>query len=212
MKRLLLALTALLLATTYGEALEVPSPAGYVNDRAALLTVQSRQQLESFLRDFQASDSTQIVVLTIPSLEGEAVEEYALKVAEAWGIGEKGKDNGALLLVAQAERKIRIEVGYGLEGRLTDLLAGRIVDQEIAPRFREGDFNGGIVAGVTAMAEAVRGEYQGKPRRQRERNPLGLLALLLFLGPGLMLLGGGGRARQSHHRRGGTWIGGPFGG
>lgn len=195
-------------------ALEVPRPGGYVTDRAGILSPETVVKLEKFLRDFERSDSTQLVVLTVPSLEGEAPEEYALKVAENWGVGQKGKDNGALLLVAQAERKIRIEVGYGLEGRLTDLLAGRIVDREISPRFKAGDFDGGVVAGVVAMAEAVRGEYKGTGRTggKKERSPWGLLALLLFLGPGLMLLSGGSRLGGGHHRRGGYWVGGPFGG
>jgi uncharacterized protein len=192
-------------------ALDVPRPTGYVNDRAGLLSPATEQKIENFLRNFEASDSTQLVVLTIDSLEGDTIEDYGLKVAEGWKIGQEGKDNGALLLVAKQERKVRIEVGYGLEGRLTDLLAGRIIDNEIIPRFKSGDFEGGIIAGVTAMAEAVRGEYQGTGRlaHKKQRNPLGALALLLFLGPGLMMLFGGGR--RGRHRRNGFWIGG-FGG
>jgi uncharacterized protein len=186
------------------------APIGFVNDQAGLLSASSVRQLEAFLQEFDRSDSTQLVVLTVASLQGEPIESYALRVAESWGVGRKGKDNGALLLVAREERAVRIEVGYGLEGRLTDLLAGRIIDQEITPRFRTGDFDGGITAGVTAMAEAVRGEYQGSGRsRERQRSPWGLLALLLFLGPGLLFLSGGGQAGRGHHRRGGTWIGHP---
>lgn len=198
-----------------GQQQGLAPPTGYVNDRAGMFSPETVVRLETFLRDFERSDSTQIVVLTVPSLEGEPVETYALRVAEEWKIGQKGKDNGALLLVARDDRKIRIEVGYGLEGRLTDLLAGRIVDNEIAPRFKAGDFDAGVLAGVQAMAEAVRGEYKGTGRaRQKERSPWGLLALLFFLGPGLMLLGGGSRrGYRGHHRRGGFWIGGPpFGG
>jgi uncharacterized protein len=186
------------------------APSGFVNDRAGLLSGPTVRKLEAFLRDFERSDSTQLVVLTVPTLEGEPVESYALRVAEAWGIGRKGRDNGALLLVSREEHAVRIEVGYGLEGRLTDLLAGRIIDQEITPRFRAGDFDGGVLAGVSAMAEAVRGEYQGSGRSgERQRNPLGLLALLLFLGPGLLFLSGGGGTARGHHRRGGYWIGHP---
>ncbi len=192
-------------------ALDVPPATGYVVDRAGILSPGTRLKLEQFLENFEKSDSTQLAVLTILSLEGESLEGYAIKVAESWGIGQKGKDNGALLLVAKTERKVRIEVGYGLEGRLTDLLAGRIIDYEITPRFKEGDFDGGVVAGVASMAEAVRGEYQGTGRtgRKKKDNPWGILALLFFLGPGLMLLGGS----ANHRRRGGFWIGGPpFGG
>jgi uncharacterized protein len=203
-------LAACLLLTPPAAALDVPAVRGYVNDGADILAPVTEEKLEQFLRGFEQSDSTQIVVLTIPTLEGEALEEYALRVAESWGVGQKGKDNGALLLIVRDDRKVRIEVGYGLEGRLTDLLAGRIVDNEIRPRFRAGDYDGGVVAGVRGMAEAVRGEYKGDGRNRRgERTPWGALALLLFFGPGLLLLGGG---RRSHHRRGGFYLGGPFGG
>ena len=197
-------------------ALEVPKNTGYVNDLAGLISSATELKIENFLRGFEASDSTQLVVLTVDSLQGEALEEYSLKVAENWGIGQKGKDNGALLLIAKQERKIRIEVGYGLEGKLTDLLAGRIIDNDITPHFKAGDYEGGVVAGITGMAEAVRGEYQGTgtTSSKKKRNPLGSLALLLFLGPGLMLLGGGGGRRGRRGRRGGSgfWIGGMGGG
>lgn len=212
---LLLLLGLLLLWPPSAGALDVPPLSGHVNDRAGLLRPETALKLEHFLSEFERSDSTQIVVLTIPSLEGESVEQYALKVAEGWGIGQKGKDNGAVLLIARDERKIRIEVGYGLEGRLTDMLSGRIIANEISPRFKAGNFNDGIVAGVVAMAEAVRGEYQGTGRttgKKKERSPWGLLLLLLFLGPGMMLLSGGRRSGVSHHRRGGFYVGGPFGG
>lgn len=209
--KLLPAVVSLLLLPLSAVALDVPPATGYVVDRAGLLSPGTRLKLEQFLENFEKSDSTQLAVLTVPSLEDEDLEGYAIKVAESWGIGQKGKDNGALLLVAKAERKVRIEVGYGLEGRLTDLLAGRIIDYEITPRFKQGDFDGGVIAGVASMAEAVRGEYQGTGRAggKKENNPWGILALFLFLGPGLMLLGG----PSNHRRRGGFWIGGPpFGG
>ena len=196
-------------------ALEVPKHTGYVNDMAGLISSATELKIENFLRGFEGSDSTQLVVLTVDSLQGEALEEYSLKVAEGWGIGQKGKDNGALLLIAKQERKIRIEVGYGLEGKLNDLLAGRIIDNDITPLFKAGDYEGGVIAGITGMAEAVRGEYQGTgtTSRKKKRNPLGSLALLLFLGPGLMLLGGGGRrGRRGRRGLGGFWIGGMGGG
>ncbi len=202
----------LFLTPKTAQSLDVPPLRGHVNDYAGLLSPEMAQKIERFLTRFEQSDSTQIVVLTIASLQGEPLEEYSLRVAEHWGIGQKGKDNGALLLISRDDRKMRIEVGYGLEGRLTDLLSGRIIDQEIRPRFRQGDFDGGIAAGVTAMTEAVRGEYQGTGKtRTKERHPLGFLALLLFLGPGMLFLTGG-RSRRGI-RRSGFWIGGPpFGG
>lgn len=215
-----LKLTALLLAACLwaaGSALAapaVPAPRGYVNDTAGLLSPQTRQQVESFLSDLRRSDSTQIAVLTVASLEGEDLEGYAVRVAQAWGIGQQGKDNGALLLIAKEERAVRIEVGYGLEGQLTDLLAGRIVDQEIVPRFARGDFDGGVKAGVQAMADAVRGAYKGdgSGAGKKQRFPYGALLWLLFLGPGLlrMFVGSGRGARRGGHH--GGYYGGGFGG
>lgn len=210
MGRLILPILVLfVLLAAPGHALEVPPATGYVNDRADLLSSGVELKLEQFLRQFEKSDSTQLVVLTIPSLEGENLATYSLKVAETWGIGQRGKDNGALLLIAQKERRMRIEVGYGLEDRLTDLLTGRILDREIRPRFKQGDYDGGVMAGVVAMAKAVRGAYQGNGRTtgSDERSPWGFWALLLFLGPWLMLT----RSRRHSSRRG-IWFGGPFSG
>jgi len=210
----ILSLALLLLAA--GSALAapaIPKAHGYVNDYAGLLSPAVKGQLENFLAGFQRSDSTQIAVLTVPALAGEDLEGFSVRVAQAWGIGQQGKDNGALLLVAKEERAVRIEVGYGLEDRLTDLLAGRIVDQEIVPRFKAGDFDGGISAGVQAMAAAVRGAYHGDPsgQRKQERVPFGALLWLLFLGPGLLRLFAGGHQRGG--RRGGFYMGGGgFGG
>ncbi|OEU77884.1 MAG: hypothetical protein BA869_10125, partial [Desulfuromonadales bacterium C00003107] len=190
MKRPFFSLLLLLSLALPAAALDVPSSNGYVTDRAGIISSATEQKIERYLRSFEESDSTQIAVLTIGSLQGEAVDEYALKVAESWGIGQKEHDNGALLLVAKEDRKIRIEVGYGLEGKLTDLLAGRIIDNEISPRFKQGDFDGGIIAGVGAMTQAVRGEYKGtgRPAGKKKRSPLGLLFFLFFLGPGLLRL------------------------
>ncbi len=197
-------------------ALNIPQPTGYVNDKARIISQTVELKLEQFLRDFEKSDSTQITILTIPTLDGEVLEEYSLKVFENWKIGQKGKDNGALLLVAKAEKKIRIEVGYGLEGRLTDLLAGRIIDNEISPKFKQGDFDGGIVSGVVGMAEAVRGEYTGTGKtgsRKKKSSPFGLIFLFFFLGPLISRLTGRRSSRNSSRsRRGGIYLGGPFSG
>jgi len=210
MRNLVLALLVLALTVLPAGARDIPKPTGYVTDTAGLISPTVKLKLEQFLHDFETSDSTQITVLTIPSLEGEALEEYALKVLESWGIGQKDKDNGALLLVAKDERKIRIEVGYGLEGRLTDLLAGRIIDNEIAPRFKQGDYDGGIVSGVVGIAEAVRGEYTGTGKSgssNKKSSPFGLFFLFFFLGPLLARM----RGRRSHRsRRSGVYFGGPF--
>ncbi|MCW8893028.1 MAG: TPM domain-containing protein, partial [Deltaproteobacteria bacterium] len=148
MRKLCFSIALFLLICSPAVALDIPRATGYVNDKAGLISQTVELKLEQFLREFENSDSTQITLLTIPTLEGEALEDYSLKVFENWKIGQLGKDNGALLLIAKEERKVRIEVGYGLEGRLTDLLAGRIIDQEISPKFKQGDFDGGIISGV----------------------------------------------------------------
>ena len=195
--------------------LEVPKLTGFVNDRADMISPDVELKLENFLREFERSDSTQIAILTIPSLEGEALEEYSLRVAETWGLGRKGKDNGILLLVSRDDHKIRIEVGYGLEGKLTDLMAGRIVDNEITPYFRKGNFDAGIIAGISALGSAVRGEYKGDgsgTSSGKRRSPWGMLALLLFLGPSLLRFTALGHRGRGYRRSGMFWIGGPFGG
>ncbi|MBQ9578416.1 MAG: TPM domain-containing protein [Ottowia sp.] len=157
-QRLAAALLALLLAPL-AQALDVPPLAGRVNDYAGIMRAETVQALTEKLAAQEAENSVQIVVLTIPSLQGENLEEFALKTASTWQIGQKGKDNGALLLVAVKEREIRIETGYGLEDRLTDLATGRIIRSEIIPQFRSGDYDGGIAKGVEAMMAAARGQY-----------------------------------------------------
>lgn len=186
-----LAVLLLLLIPSLGAALDVPPLRAHVNDTGGMLSSSAVSKMEQELAAFEKSDSTQIVVLTIPSLEGESLEEYSIKVAESWKIGQKGKDNGAILLIAKQERKIRIEVGRGLEGKLTDLLSGRIIRGEIAPRFKAGDFDGGVHAGVTAIMAAVKGEYTAGPEKsgQRGGSSSSFLTLFLFLFIGCVVLG-----------------------
>ncbi len=182
MKKLLIPLTYLfLLLPLRASALGIPKLQGYVNDYANMISVSSRAKLEEELKSFEQSDSTQLVILTLSSLEGETVEDYSIRVAEAWKLGQARKDNGILLLVSKNDRKIRIEVGRGLEGRLTDLMAGRIIDLVITPRFKRGDYDGGFAAGVDALIDATRGEFRGEQKNSREASqPFG--SSWLFLG------------------------------
>jgi len=180
---LLVSLTLLPLTAT---ALEVPPLRGRVNDYAEMLSPATKQQLNGMLQNLEASDGTQIVVLTVPSLEGDSLEDFSIRVAEQWRIGQKGLDNGAILLIAKAERKLRIEVGYGLEGKLTDLMAGRIIANVIVPYFKNGQIDQGVIAGVQAMVGVVKGEYSATeaPARRHEserRTGNGLFGLMLAL-------------------------------
>ncbi|MDO8746993.1 MAG: TPM domain-containing protein, partial [Thermodesulfovibrionales bacterium] len=150
-------------------ALDVPKLQGYVNDYANMISPLTKAELEKEIKSFEETDSTQIVILTIPSLEGEGLEEFSVKAAESWKIGQKGKDNGIIITVAKQEKKIRVEVGRGLEGVLTDLTAGRIVDLVIEPSFKRGDFDGGFIAGVHSLIDASRGEFKADKNHLPQR-------------------------------------------
>ena len=171
--------------------LDVPRLQGYVNDDAGMISPSAKSKIEEVLRAFEQSDSTQIVILTVPSLEGENIEEFGIRVAEAWKIGQQGKDNGVLFIVSKQERRIRIEVGRGLEGKLTDLMAGRIIDQVIKPRFKQADFDGGFITGVSALIDATRGEFQAeqRPFQRRQKSFPPFLTFLLFFGIFTLILG-----------------------
>jgi uncharacterized protein len=170
-------------------ALDVPPLDGRVNDYANMLSPATKRQIDGVLQNLEASDGTQIVVLTVPSLEGDSLEDFSIRVAEQWRIGQKGLDNGAILLIAKADRKLRIEVGYGLEGRLTDLMAGRIISNVIVPRFKNGQIDQGVIEGVQAMVAVVKGEYSAAdappPHRGSKRHTgnglFGLILALFFL-------------------------------
>ncbi|MCE7862230.1 MAG: TPM domain-containing protein [Bacteroidetes bacterium CHB5] len=130
-----------------------------VHDDARVLKQETVEALESQLKAYEDSTSNQIAILTISSLEGEVIEEYSLRVAEKWKLGQKDKDNGVLLLIAVDDHKMRIEVGHGLEGVLTDAQCNRIIRNEMAPAFRRADFDGGIIAAVNGIVAAIGGEY-----------------------------------------------------
>ena len=185
------AIVLMLLLPQLACAVEVPQLRGRVNDYANMLSPAASQRLEQTLADFESSDSTQIVILTINSLEGESLEEYAIKVAEAWRIGQTRLDNGAILLIARQERKVRIEVGRGLEGVLTDLVSGRIIRGDMAPHFKKNDYDSGITAGVASVIKVVRGEYKAQPRdlKQGKKSAEPVYTLLIFLLVAVVFLG-----------------------
>jgi uncharacterized protein len=186
MARILIGVVLFLFQCLGALAIDVPKLHDRVTDLAGVLSLEQKSSLESKLLSFETSDSTQIAVLIIRSLEGEYLEEYSIRVAEAWKIGQKGQDNGALLLVSINDRAVRIEAGYGLESKLTDAQCIQIIRNEMYPQFRRGDYYGGIDAGVTAIIQTVRGMYQGSPTRRNRSSRFSsghlfnLLIILLF--------------------------------
>ncbi len=199
-------------------ALEVPKrPEGYVNDWAGLLSPAANADLEVQLRAFEDKTSNQVVVVTFPSLEGQSLEDFSMRLAEAWKIGQKGKDNGVIFLIFRDDRKMRIEVGYGLEGAFPDLVAGEIIRQVVAPDFRKGDTTRGIVAGVDAILRATQGEFKGTPRSAQSDVVPRLLLLIFIFGLFHILSRAGiyqinGRGGRFGGFYGGFSSGGGFGG
>ncbi|MBV9104889.1 MAG: TPM domain-containing protein [Verrucomicrobia bacterium] len=174
-------------------AVEVPpEPAHYFNDYASLIDPRTAQQLDGRLQDFERQTSNQILVVIYPSLSANtAIEDFAQEAFRAWKPGQKGRDNGAILFVFVKDRKARIQTGYGLEGALPDAICKRIISDELAPRFRAGDFNGGITAAVNAMIAATQGEYKGTGRtaaqtraqgQKSQQSMVDLIILLVVLG------------------------------
>lgn len=154
-------LVAFLFLPPFVFALEIPKrPEGYVSDSAGMISPSKRAGLEARLRLFEQETTNQLVVATFPSLEGESLEDFSIRLAEAWKIGQKDKDNGVILLLFKADRAVRIEVGYGLEGVLPDATCKLIIENEIVPRFREGKFDQGVERAVEAVIAATKEEYR----------------------------------------------------
>jgi len=164
--RVLAGLLAVFAAATAARAAEPPlpaAPAHYFNDYAGVVSAEVAARLEQKLRGFDEQTSSQIVVAVFPELPSPSLEDFTVRTAQAWRVGRKKLDNGAVLFVFVKDRKLRIETGYGLEGALPDATAHRIIDETIVPAFRGGDYGRGIEAGVDAMMAATRGEYTASP-------------------------------------------------
>ncbi|TQF33709.1 YgcG family protein [Bradyrhizobium sp. UNPA324] len=155
-----IAVAALVLAFAFPASADVAVPqlTGRVVDQTGTLSSSDIASLSQKLRDFEARKGSQIAVLIVPTTQPETIEQFSIRVAEAWKIGRKKIDDGAILVVAKNDRHLRIEVGYGLEGALTDVTARRIIDEVITPKFRSGDFAGGIADGVERMMRVIDGE------------------------------------------------------
>ncbi|MBN23281.1 MAG: hypothetical protein CL678_18495 [Bdellovibrionaceae bacterium] len=202
---------------------EIPSLTSPVIDQAGMLTSEFSQRLRGILYQLKNEKGTQVVVLTIPSLDGESIEGFSIRVVDQWKLGSEKKDDGVLLLISRGDRKLRIEVGQGLEGILTDLKSKRIIDYDITPFFKAGDIEGGVLNGVLSIIKTVQPDYHPgirapQPRKRRSRggifSHLFVLILIFFLlftrlGRTILYMRGG-----SHRGRfgGGGGFGGGFGG
>jgi uncharacterized protein len=219
----LLALVAFLLFASFGRAAEVipPAPRDHFNDYAGLVRPDTAAQLERELAQFERDTSSQILVVIYPRMQSDSsIDDYTVRVFEAWNPGQKRQSNGAVLFIFSEQRRMRIATGYGLEGALPDALCKRILDDEIAPRFRAGDYSAGVAAGVHAMMAAARGEYRGTGRTNTEAgaNGSGLGAGTIFVIVAFVILFT--LARRSSQRgvvygrrgRRAIWVGPPWGG
>ena len=188
----------------------VPTLMRHVTDLTGTLSAQEVETLDAKLRAFEDSTSNQIVVLMIPTIGAASLEDYSLRVAEANKIGVKGRDNGALLFIAKDDRRVRIEVGYGLEGALPDIVAGEIIRYELGPHFRNGEYYQGIDAAVDAMMAATKGEYKAE-KKKREDSPVGLVPLLIVMVILFVIMRNAFRRPPGSFGAGRSpWGGGPF--
>lgn len=207
-----------------------PAPAKYFNDYAKVVRTDVASQLNQTLESFEKESSSQIVVVVFPKmLSDSSIEDYTVRVARAWKAGQKDVNNGVVLFVFIQDRKMYIQVGYGLEGKLPDVLCKRIIEDEIKPHFKAGNYTAGLTAGVQSLIEAARGEYKGTGRTaaqgRRGNGALPLVVLIVIIvilaflargtrrsrwGGGGWIIGGGGGGWSSGG--GGGWSGGGFSG
>nr|WP_250832536.1 TPM domain-containing protein [Marinobacter sediminum] len=220
-KNLLVALLLLLPATLWAQSTpEFPELTGRVVDRAEMLSPEVETRLSQMLQAHEQASTEQVVVVTLPNLQGFPIEDFGYQLGRHWGIGQEGEDNGALLIVAKEERKVRIEVGYGLEGRLTDADSSVIINRIITPAFRQGDFQAGIVNGAAAMIQVLGGEPMAVPQGQQtravqEKPKAGMVALFFIIMMAVIFFVGsrGGRGgRGGAALLGAALLGGAMGG
>ena len=232
---------AVTLYVSQGLAAEVPALVGRVNDYARILSAETNQRLTTKLAAYEQTTGHQLAILTVPSLDGDPIEDFGIRVVESWKLGKKDRDDGILMLIASRDRKMRIEVGYGLEGDLPDAAAGQIVRDLMAPHFKRGDYDTGVAAAVDAILRRTGGETlvggdapkaQGKARtaKQPKAAPVGVLGWIgwalaalfkvaffgIFIIVVIVLLlfnsFGGGRSRGFYIGGGGFGSGGGGGG
>jgi uncharacterized protein len=203
---LLLSLCFFFLTISVAGAAAVPALRGRVNDYAQILTPEQSNALDAQLARLEQDTGHQVAVLTLPSLDGEDIEGFSIRVAENWKIGKKGFDNGVILIVAVNDRKLRLEVGYGLEGILPDLTANRIIRDYIVPLFRSGDFAAGIISGINAVEKVIRKEPLPETARKQAQGRGSSLNFIVMLVITFAILGLFGFSSAANRRSNGMWA------
>lgn len=192
---------------------DIPRLSSPVEDHAGVLSQAQVQEAKAVSAALEASDSTQVALLIVKSTGGKDIADYALEAFRRSGLGQAGKNNGVLIVVAVDDRRVRIEVGTGLEGKLPDALASRIIRDEMVPRFKANDYGGGAIAGLKAVSAGVKGEYKGVPPAQRRKKSFGWGVLILIMLVAMLFSrrrGGGGSGLGGFFT--GYMIGGMLGG
>lgn len=198
----------------FSAPISFPELTGRVVDNAGLIDAATEQELTQMLAAHEQSSTNQVVVVTVNDLQGTTIEDFGYQLGRTWGIGQKDADNGALLLVAKEERKVRIEVGYGLEGVLTDAVSSNIIHAIILPKFKQAQFNEGIKEGAQAIVAALGNDYQMRENPEEEKRIpfLGMVFLVAIFLMFPILTAALGATGGSRYGRGGFIGGGGFGG
>jgi uncharacterized protein len=204
-KRLLAALTLILSLATFAKEVIPPPPKQYFNDYSHVVSPAATERLNATLENFERETSSQVVIAIFQKMESDSsIEDYTVRVAQSWKVGQKTRDNGVVLFVFIQDRQMYLQVGYGLEGALPDAICKRIIDDEIKPHFRNGDYDGGLTAGVSAILTAAKGEYKGSGGTVAERvqrltgiAPFVISVVIIVLIFIVFLRGGGYNRRNS---------------
>ena len=217
MKRVCAILLLFFCVRVFADEVIPPAPQQYFNDYANVVSSQTASQLNSTLENFERQSSDQILVAIYPTIQSDSsIEDYTVRVARSWNVGQKNNNNGAVLFIFTQEHQMFIQVGYGLEGVLPDAICKRIIDEQITPRFKMGDYDGGCTAGVQSILAAVQGEYKGNGKtqndiliyhRQLDSHAVGIIIfIVVFILISIFSRGGGGGGGFFY--TGGGWGGG----
>lgn len=202
----------LLISCSLQAAPSFPKLTGNVVDNASLLSSSAERRLSTQLTAHENATGNQVAIVTLPTLQGYDIATYGYQLGRQWGIGQKDKNNGVMLIIAKKERRMRIEVGYGLEGKLTDAISANIIQTVIRPAFKRGQFEKGIEAGATAIIQALGGQYTMRKAKSGESRFSWVFLIFIIIVVFFNLFGGGGGFGLGRRYGGGRYYGGTFGG